>query len=87
MAIIFWTLILSGCVAQQADLARVQKDLEDQIKLLNQEKQELKTIISQNREEAETLREQQNADMKDLFGPAQKFGNNSKPYAKLTSPN
>ncbi|GJL52167.1 MAG: hypothetical protein NPIRA01_33940 [Nitrospirales bacterium] len=66
-AVIFWALLFSGCVAQKADLARVQKDLEEQIKQLNQDKQELEEIISTNREEAESLQTQQSAAMKDLF--------------------
>ncbi|GJL65960.1 MAG: hypothetical protein NPIRA05_09310 [Nitrospirales bacterium] len=67
LAVIFWALLFSGCVAQKADLARVQKDLEDQIRQLNQDKQELETIIATNREDAETLQTQQSAAMKDLF--------------------
>ncbi|MCA9473503.1 MAG: hypothetical protein KC594_15690 [Nitrospira sp.] len=67
IAIVGWALLFSGCVAQKADLARVQKDLENQIKQLNQDKQELETIISKNRKEAEELQVQQDAAMKDLF--------------------
>ena len=66
-SIVVWALLFSGCVAQKADLARVQKDLENQIKQLNQDKKELETIISKNREEAEELQVQQDAAMKDLF--------------------
>ncbi len=65
--IIFWALLFSGCVAQKADLARVQKDLEKQITQLNQDKAELETIIAKNREDAESLQTQQGAAMKDLF--------------------
>ena len=60
-------LLFSGCVAQKADLQRVQKDLEDQISKLNRDKQELEAIIAKNREEAESLQAQQGAAMKDLF--------------------
>ncbi|MGB0911608.1 MAG: hypothetical protein ACPGYT_14710 [Nitrospirales bacterium] len=67
LGVIFLALLFSGCVAQKADLAAVQKDLEDQIKLINQEKQDLAGIISKNREDAESLQTQQNAAMKDLF--------------------
>ncbi len=66
LGIIFWALLFSGCVAQKADLARVQQDLEDQIKRLNQEKQELAGIISKNRAETESFEAQQKSTMQEF---------------------
>ena len=70
IGLVFWCLVVSGCIAQQADLARIQKDLEDQITKLNQEKKALEGEVTQAKEaisESKQLLAQQNTEMKDLF--------------------
>ena len=66
----FCYLMISGCIAQQADLARIQKDLEDQISKINQEKKALASEVAQAKDainESKGLLAQQNTEMKDLF--------------------
>ena len=66
----FCFLMMSGCIAQQADLARIQKDLEDQISKINQEKKALASEVAQAKDainESKGLLAQQNTEMKDLF--------------------
>ena len=70
MGLCFCYLMISGCIAQQADLARIQKDLEDQITKINQEKKALTSEVAQAKEainESKGLLAQQNTEMKDLF--------------------
>ena len=70
LALGFCFAMLSGCIAQQADLARIQKDLEDQISKINQEKKALASEVAQAKDainESKGLLEQQNTEMKDLF--------------------
>lgn len=43
------SLLLSGCVAQQADLARIQKDLEKQIAQIKEEKRALDSQVNEAR--------------------------------------
>ena len=70
LGLCFGYLIISGCIAQQADLARIQKDLEDQISKINQEKKALASEVAQAKDainESKGLLAQQNTEMKDLF--------------------
>ena len=70
VALCFCYLMISGCIAQQADLARIQKDLEDQISKINQEKKALASEVAQAKDainESKGLLAQQNTEMKDLF--------------------
>ena len=70
MGLCFCYFMISGCIAQQADLARIQKDLEDQITKINQEKKALTSEVAQAKDainESKGLLAQQNTEMKDLF--------------------
>jgi len=45
-----FVLLLSGCIAQQADLTRMKKDLDDQIIQIKKEKKELRAEVTKARE-------------------------------------
>ena len=62
--------LVSGCIAQKADLVRIQKDLESRITKLDQEKKALEDQLTETNEriaEEKKLQTELRAEMKDMF--------------------
>ncbi len=56
-------LLGTGCVAQQADLARIQKDLELQIRKIKEEKRQLAVQVDETKTQLATMREEAEGDI------------------------
>jgi len=56
-------LLGTGCVAQQADLARIQKDLELQIRKIKEEKRQLAVQVDETKTQLATMREEAEGDL------------------------